>query len=68
MKNFIKVTPESSNAIRINVREIAAFSSSYDDCAIIYLSHGIGSPLTSNFITVKESVDEIEKLINEAQC
>ena len=67
MKNFIEVKPtESKNTICINIREIVAFSRR-DNNTTIYLSHGIGGALTSHFITVKESIDEVAKLIEEAQ-
>ena len=67
MKNFIEVKPtESVNTICINIREIVAFSSRNDDNTTIYLSHDIGGGLTSHFITVKESVNEVARLIEEA--
>ena len=66
MKNFIEVKPiESTHTIYINVREIVAFSRR-DNNTIIYLSHDIGGGLTSHFIAVKESADEVARLIAEA--
>jgi altronate dehydratase len=71
MKNFIKVTPtaESANRIYINIREIAAFeiSSSCSNNTVIYFSHDIGRNfMPSHFITVKEPIDEVVGLIEEA--
>ena len=66
MKNFIEVKPiESTHTICINIREIVAFSRR-DNNTAIYLSHDIGGGLTSHFIAVKESADEVARLIEEA--
>jgi hypothetical protein len=56
---------ESKNTICINIQEIVAFSRR-DNNTTIYLSHGIGGGLTSHFITVEESVDEVARLIKLA--
>ena len=68
MKNFIEVKPiESTHTICINIREIVAFSRRDNNTTTtIYLSHDIGGGLTSHFIAVKESVDEVARLIEAA--
>ena len=66
MKNFIKLTKLTSTTckeILINVSNIIFIEDDGEDRYIIFL--GSGSRV---YTRVKESLDEIEKLINEAQC